>query len=57
MTDNDGGAPPDVTPPSLTQAAVNGSTLVLTYNETLDGASTPAPGDFVDDGGGEAPPP
>ena len=47
IIDNDGDAPPDVTPPTLTRAAVNGTTLVLTYNETLDGTSTPAPGDFV----------
>ena len=26
---------------------MNGSTLVLTYNEPLDGGSTPAAGDFV----------
>ena len=47
IVDNDGDAPPDVTPPLLTRATVNGTTLVLTYNETLDGASTPAPADFV----------
>ena len=41
----DGGG--DTTPPSLDRATVNGSALALTYNETLDGASTPAPGDFV----------
>ena len=47
IADNDGDAPPDLTPPRLTGAAVNGSTLVLTYDETLDGASIPARGDFV----------
>ena len=47
IADNDGDAPPDLTPPQLTGAAVNGSTLVLTYDETLDGASIPARGDFV----------
>ncbi len=47
IVDNDGDAPPDLTPPRLTGAAVNGSTLVLTYDETLDGASIPARGDFV----------
>ena len=45
--DNDGDAPPDVTPPRLLQRTVNGNTLVLTYDETLDDASVPAPGDFV----------
>ena len=44
-TNNTGGVT-DVTPPLLTGAAVSGSTLVLTYNETLDGASIPDPGDF-----------
>ena len=47
IVDNDGDAPPDLTPPRLTGAAVNGSTLVLTYDETLDGASVPATDDFV----------
>ena len=47
IVDNDGDALPDLTPPRLTGAAVNGSTLVLTYDETLDGASIPARGDFV----------
>ena len=47
IVDNDGDAPPDVTPPQLTQVTANGSTLVLTYNEPLDGTSTPAPGDFA----------
>jgi uncharacterized repeat protein (TIGR02059 family) len=39
--------PPDMDPPLLTSAAVNGSTLALTYNEALDAASTPAPGDYA----------
>ena len=47
IVDNDGDAPPDVTPPHLLQRTVNGTTLVLTYDETLDDASVPAPGDFV----------
>ena len=38
---------PDVTPPVLTRAEVNGVTLVLTYDERLDGASVPATGDFA----------
>ena len=37
----------DATPPVFTGATVNGSTLVLTYDEMLDGGSTPATGDFV----------
>ena len=47
IVDNDGDAPGDVTPPQLLQRTVNGTTLVLTYDETLDDASVPAPGDFV----------
>ena len=46
VTNNTGGTT-DVTPPTLSGATVNGSTLVLTYNEALDGASVPAPGDFA----------
>ena len=46
IRDNDGDALPDVTPPTLTGATVNAATLVLTYDETLDGASVPASGDF-----------
>ena len=45
VTNNTGRA--DVTPPTLTGATVNGSTLVLTYDEALDGASVPAAGDFA----------
>ena len=37
-----GGGGGDVTPPALSTAAVNGSTLTLTYNEALDAASKPA---------------
>ena len=47
IVDNDGDAPGDVTPPRLLQRTVNGTTLVLTYDETLDDASVPAPGDLV----------
>ena len=47
IVDNDGDAAGDVTPPRLLQRTVNGTTLVLTYDETLDDASVPAPGDFV----------
>ena len=52
IVDNDGDAPPDVTPPRLLQRTVNGTTLVLTYDETLDDASVPAVGDFVVQSGG-----
>ena len=44
----------DATPPTLSGATVNGSTLVLTYNEPLDGGSTPAAGDFVVTAAGSA---
>lgn len=36
----------DTTPPALSSATVNGATLVLTYDESLDGNSVPAVGDF-----------
>ena len=39
--------PPDLDPPLLASAAVNGTTLKLTYNEPLDSGSTPAPGDYA----------
>ena len=52
IVDNDGDAPGDVTPPRLLQRTVNGTTLVLTYDETLDDASVPAVGDFVVQSGG-----
>ena len=45
VTNNTAGTT-DVTPPTLSRATVNGSTLVLTYDEMLDGGSTPATGDF-----------
>ena len=38
---------PETTPPVLSTATVNGSALVLTYDEPLDTASTPAAGDFT----------
>ena len=50
IEDNDGDGPvtrDDTRPPLLTQATVDGRTLVLTYDEALDGASVPAPGDFT----------
>ena len=49
IEDNDGDGPVtgDTQPPLLTGATVNGSTLVLTYNEALDGTSVPAAVDFV----------
>ena len=49
IEDNDGDGPVtgDTQPPLLTQAAVNGNMLVLTYNKALDGASVPAPGAFA----------
>ena len=37
----------DATLPMLSTATVDGDTLVLTYAEALDGASTPANGDYV----------
>ena len=37
----------DATPPTLSTATVNGNTLVLTYNEALDTASTPAASVFT----------
>ena len=40
-------APPDNVPPLLTSATVNGPSLILSYNEALDAASTPAPGDYA----------
>ena len=43
--------PPPPPPPVLTGATVNGSTLVLTYDEALDGESRPVSGDFTVSGG------
>ena len=37
---------PDTTAPVLTSASVDGATLVLTYDEALDGTSTPATAAF-----------
>ena len=42
ITDDD-----DVTAPALTGATVEGALLALTYDETLDGDSVPAPGAFT----------
>ena len=42
ITDDD-----DVTAPALSGATVEGALLALTYDETLDGASVPAPGAFT----------
>ncbi len=39
--------PADTTPPVFQTAVVNGSTLTLTYNETLDGVSDPAGGAYT----------
>ncbi|MFZ5597024.1 MAG: SwmB domain-containing protein [Bacillota bacterium] len=39
--------PGDATPPGLSVAEVNGSSLSLTYNESLDTSSVPAGGDFT----------
>ena len=44
---------PDNTPPMLTGAAVNGNMLTLTYDETLDTASTPAATTFTLGGASE----
>ena len=38
---------PDTTAPALSTATVDGTSLTLTYDETLDTASTPAAGDFA----------
>ena len=40
--------------PALSAAVVNGTTLTLTYDEGLDGRSTPASGDFTVAGGDRA---
>ena len=41
------GTPTETTPPELTAATVDGATLTLTYDETLDERSVPAPSAFV----------
>ena len=38
---------PDTTPPTLSSATVDGTSLTLNYNEALDTASTPATTDFT----------
>ena len=40
------GTPRETTPPELSTATVNGATLTLTYDETLDGNSVPAANAF-----------
>ena len=40
--------------PALSSATVNGTRLTLTYDEALDGNSTPASGDFTVSGGDQA---
>ena len=48
----------DTTPPVLSAATVNGTSLVLTYDETLDTGSVPSTGAYsvkVDGGSGTAP--
>ena len=54
IVDNDGDGAQDVTPPMLTHATVNGTTLVLTYDEALEGASVPAAGAFAVTAAGSA---
>ena len=44
----------DDTAPVFSSATVNGTTLALTYDETLDGGSTPEAGDFTVTGGDRA---
>jgi len=38
---------PDITPPTIQSAAINGTSLVLTYNEALDNASDPSASAFI----------
>ncbi len=45
---------PDVTAPVFASATVNGASLVLSYNETLDSANPPLAADFVVTVGGVA---
>lgn len=42
-----GYAKPDQTAPTLAQATVNGTSLIMTYDEPLDGDSTPVPSTFA----------
>lgn len=44
VTNNTAG---DVTPPAVTARAIDGTTLTITYNETLDTASIPATSAFI----------
>ncbi|HEV7809433.1 MAG TPA: SwmB domain-containing protein, partial [Candidatus Limnocylindrales bacterium] len=44
--DSGGGPPPDLTPPLLTGASVDGASLTLTYDEALDPGSVPASAAF-----------
>ena len=46
VTDHAGGGS-DVTAPALSTATIDGTSLVLTYNENLDTASVPAASDFT----------
>ena len=46
------GTPRETTPPELSTATVNGATLTLTYDETLDGNSVPAANAFAVSVGG-----
>jgi uncharacterized repeat protein (TIGR02059 family) len=49
-------SPADTTPPAFSSAAVNGTTLVMTYTDAsmLDAAHPPAPGSFAVTAGGSA---
>lgn len=44
---NLGGGAPDTTPPVFASASVNGTTLTMTYDSTLDATNLPATTDFV----------
>ena len=46
-----GASGPDITSPVFQSAAVNGTTLTMTYNEALNTGSVPANGDFAISGG------
>ena len=49
---NDASLPSDTVSPLFQSASVNGTTLVLTYNEILDAAHPPVSGNFVVTAGG-----
>ena len=53
-SDEETGTPRETTPPELSTAAVDGAALTLTYNEALDGGSTPATSAFAVTMGGAA---